>query len=104
MEGKKIKIVPKRSGDRASKTTTITIVTTPVPGFTTINKKVPKSINVSDSASDSEDEIPATAPAPKKPVGRPQGQQALVPTRGASSGRGRGRPRGGLGPRVQALR
>jgi hypothetical protein len=96
MEGKKIKIVSKRSGDGASKTTTTTTttVTTPVSGFTAVNKKVSKSINVSDSESDSEDEIPATAPAPKKPVGRPRGRPSLVPTRGASSGRGRGRPRG----------
>jgi hypothetical protein len=95
MEGKKIKIVSKRSGDPASKATTTTTVTAPVPSFTVLDKKVSKSINVSDSESDGEDEIPATAPAPKKPVGRPRGRPSLVPTRGASSGRGRprGRPR-----------
>ncbi|KAF2441445.1 hypothetical protein P171DRAFT_434141 [Karstenula rhodostoma CBS 690.94] len=94
MEGKKIKIVSKRSGDGATKTATTTTVTAPLTGFTAVNKKASKAINVSDSESDSEDEIPAKAPAPKRPVGRPPGRPSLVPTRGTSSGRGRGRPRG----------
>ncbi|KAF1976133.1 hypothetical protein BU23DRAFT_529392 [Bimuria novae-zelandiae CBS 107.79] len=83
MEGKKIKIVGKKA---TSPTTTVK------KGPTIITKKS-KSINVSDSGSESEDEIPATAPVVKKPAGRP----ALKPTRGSSSvgrGRGRGRPRG----------
>ncbi|KAL1612259.1 hypothetical protein SLS60_000483 [Paraconiothyrium brasiliense] len=94
MEGKKIKIVSKRSTDGASKTTTTTTIKAPLSGFTAVNKKVSKSINVSESESDSEDEIPATAPVTKRPVGRPPGRPPLVPTRGSSSGRGRGRPRG----------
>lgn len=92
MEGKKIKIVSKRSGEGASKKSTATTAARPMSGFTPINKKVSK-VNVSESESDSEDEIPATAPVPTKP-GRTPGRPSLVPSRGSSSGRGRGRPRG----------
>jgi hypothetical protein len=91
LNGKKIKIVGKRSGDGPSKITTTTTVTAPAFKFQPVNKKAP-AVNLSDS--ESEDDIPASAPAPKKPVGRPPGRPSMVPNRGSSSGkRGRGRPR-----------
>ena len=94
LNGKKIKIVgpaSKRNGNGPSKVTTTTAITTPASKFSAINGK-PQAINVSDT--ESEDEIPASAPAPKKPVGKPPGRPSMVPTRGSSSGkRGRGRPR-----------
>ena len=86
MEGKKIKIVGKKS-DPAK---------TP-PVVVSVNHKA-KRINVSDS--ESEDEIPARAKVEvvKKGVGRPPGRPSLKPTRGGGTagrgtGRGRGRPR-----------
>jgi hypothetical protein len=94
LNGKKIKIVgvsSKRNADGPSKVTTTTTMTAPASRFTNINKK-PQAIDLSDS--ESEDNIPASAPAPKKAVGRPAGRPSIVPTRGSSSGkRGRGRPR-----------
>jgi hypothetical protein len=85
MRGRKIKIVSaqsKRNGESAKTTT----VTAPAPGFNTINKRA-KAIDLSDS--DSDDEIPASAPVPKR-VGRP----SMVSTRGGGAvKRGRGRPR-----------
>jgi hypothetical protein len=91
MNGKKIKIVGKRNGGDASKTTTAPTVAAPSK-FKPINRKAP-SINLSDS--ESEEDIPASAPAPApKPLGRPPGRTSMMPTRGSSSGkRGRGRPR-----------
>jgi hypothetical protein len=85
MRGRKIKIVSaqsKRTGESAK----ATIVTAPASGFTAVNKRA-KAIDLSDS--DSEDEIPASAPVPKR-IGRP----SMVPTRGGVAvKRGRGRPR-----------
>ena len=83
--GKKIKIVgSKRNGETTRPVTT---------SSTTINRPRPKLIDLSDD-SETEDEIPAKAPPPKTPIGRPPGRPSLVPTRGSSSGkRGRGRPR-----------
>ncbi|PVI07806.1 hypothetical protein DM02DRAFT_579675 [Periconia macrospinosa] len=88
MAGKKIKVVSAQSKR-----------TTPAPapiiphasGFTSVNKRVDKTINLSDSDSDGEDQIPARG-TPSRGRGRPRGK--MVPTRGNSSGkRGRGRPR-----------
>ncbi|KAJ8118669.1 hypothetical protein OPT61_g403 [Boeremia exigua] len=98
MNGKKIKVVSsasKRDGERSTTTTTTTEATVPVSSFTSINKK-PKAIDLSDS--DSDDEIPASAPAPKRPVGRPRlvptRGGGMVPTRGGGTPkRGRGRPK-----------
>lgn len=98
MTGKKIKIVSaasKRNGEGPSTTTTTktTTIMAPVSSFISVNKKS-KAVYLSDDLSDSEDEIPAKAPAPKTPLGRPAGRPSMVPTRGSSSGkRGRGRPR-----------
>jgi len=65
--------------------------TTPATRSASITKKA-SAINLSDT--ESEDEIPASAPIPKKLLGRPPGRPSMVPTRGSSSGkRGRGRPR-----------
>jgi hypothetical protein len=90
MVGKKIKIVSKRNGD-SSKSTATTTVTAPALGFKAINRRG-QAIDLSDS--DSDDDVPASAPMPKRPVGRPPGRTSMVPTRGSSSGkRGRGRPR-----------
>ncbi|KAF2642371.1 hypothetical protein P280DRAFT_547862 [Massarina eburnea CBS 473.64] len=86
MAGKKIKIVAAQSKRDSENVST---------GFTTINAKKGKAVNVSESGSgsDSEDQIPAKV-TPKAPVGRPRGRPSMVPTRGNSSGkRGRGRPR-----------
>ncbi|KAJ5031672.1 hypothetical protein J3E73DRAFT_396694 [Bipolaris maydis] len=88
LNGKKIKIVgsSNRSGNGS------TNVTAPPSQFTPVNKRA-QPINLSDT--ESEDEVPATAPAPKRPVGRPPGRPAMKPTRGSGCGtRGRGRPRG----------
>jgi hypothetical protein len=83
MSDKKIKITSassKRNGGAAT-------VSTAPSSFTSINRTVDL------SASDSDDEVPATAP-PKNSVGRPRGRPSMVPTRGASTPkRGRGRPR-----------
>jgi hypothetical protein len=96
MRGKKIKIVSaqsKRNGDNATKTTTRSTTTLTAPpmssGFTPVNRR-PKAIDLSDS--DSDDDVPASAPVPvaKRPVGRPP----MVPSRGGGAvKRGRGRPR-----------
>jgi hypothetical protein len=92
MIGKKIKVsASKQNGAGTSKVTTTTTVTAPVSSFTSVNRPKPKAIDLSDSESD--DNIPATAPAPKKPVGRPPGRPSMVPTRGNLGKRGRGRPR-----------
>lgn len=89
MQGKKIKIVGASKPITASST-----------GFTTVNQRV--TVNMSDSDSSSDGEIPAVAPAssatPKRPVGRPpgSGRTGMVPSRGGAVGiakRGRGRPR-----------
>jgi hypothetical protein len=67
-------------------------ITAPPSQFTPVNKRS-QAIDISDT--ESEDEVPATAPAPKRPVGRPPGRSSMKPTRGSSSGiRGRGRGRG----------
>jgi hypothetical protein len=91
MQGKKVKITAvssKRNGE-SSKTVTTTTITAPASSFATVGKRGP-AIDLSDS----EEDIPASAPAPKKPVGRPPGRPSMVPTRGSSSGkRPRGRPR-----------
>ncbi|KAF2184301.1 hypothetical protein K469DRAFT_688783 [Zopfia rhizophila CBS 207.26] len=102
MSGKKIKIVsakrPNRTAGPAMKTTATTTVTAPVSTFTSINKGVTsqkimqKAVELSES-SDSEDEIPANAPASKTPAGRP----SLKPSRGSIRGRGPGRPSRGRG-------
>jgi hypothetical protein len=94
MEGKKVKIVgaaaSRRNGDN-TRTTTITTITAPASTITTANKK---SLAIDLSDSDSEEDIPASAPMLKKPLGRPPGRPSMVPTRGSSLGkRGRGRPR-----------
>jgi hypothetical protein len=92
MIGKKIKVsASKQNGVSTSKVTTTTIVTAPVSSFTPVNRPKPKAIDLSDSESD--DNIPASAPAPKRPVGRPPGRPSMVPTRGNLGKRGRGRPR-----------
>ncbi|KAE8861177.1 hypothetical protein PTNB29_06272 [Pyrenophora teres f. teres] len=65
--------------------------TTTASKSVSITKKA-SAINISDTESD--DEIPATAPIIKRPLGRPPGRPSMVPTRGSSTGkRGRGRPR-----------
>lgn len=102
MAGKKIKIVSaqsKRNGESyaqpsATASTTMNTISAPVPSFRSVNKRV-KAVELSDeSDSDSEDQIPASAPAQKGPFQRPLGRPAMVPTRGSSSGkRPRGRPR-----------
>jgi hypothetical protein len=96
MNGNKIKVVSaasKRNGENTTTTTTTTI-TAPVSTFTSVNRR-PQAIDLSDS--DSDDEVPASAPAPKKPVGRPRmvpTRGGMVPTRGGGTPkRGRGRPR-----------
>jgi len=99
MESKKIKIVgvqSKRNSEAASRAVSA-VPTEPGPTtFTSINKSH-TTINLSESESDGEDEIPAKAPTKtpiKKPVGRPPGRPSLIPTRGSSTPkRGRGRPR-----------
>jgi hypothetical protein len=89
MRGKKIKIVSARSKRKGDTTKTTITTTTPASflpattGFTPVNKRS-KEIELSDS--DSGDNIPAMV---KKKVGRP----SMVPTRGGSAKRGRGRPR-----------
>lgn len=90
LNGKKIKIrgPSNRNGNAATPATAPS-------SFTPVNKK-PRTINLSDT--ESEDEVPAAAPAPKRSVGRPPGRPSMKPTRGSSSGtrgqgRGRGRPR-----------
>lgn len=92
MNGKKIKIVSttnKRDGEASRKTTTPVVVEAPMPSFTSINKKT-----IGLSGSESDGDVPPSAPAPKKPVGRPPKRGTVVPSRGSSSGkRGRGRPR-----------
>ncbi|KAH7380017.1 hypothetical protein BKA66DRAFT_571099 [Pyrenochaeta sp. MPI-SDFR-AT-0127] len=94
MSGRKIKIVAasKRNADQSTKTTTTTTTYTAPPSkFTSINRKV-QAIDLSES--DSEDDAPTSAPAPKKRVGRPPGRPLMIPTRGSSTPkRGRGRPR-----------
>jgi hypothetical protein len=90
MRGKKIKIVSaqsKRNGEATkSTTTTLTTMTPPTSSLSTINRRV-KAIDLSDS--DSDEDVPASAPVPKK-MGRP----SMVPTRGGGAvKRGRGRPR-----------
>jgi hypothetical protein len=91
LNGKKIKIVGKRNSDGPGKVTTTTSITAPASKFTAANKKA-QAVNPSNS--ESEDDIPASTPVPKKPVGRPPGRPSMVPNRGSSSGkRGRGRPR-----------
>lgn len=96
MNGKKIKAVSaasKRNGE-SSMTTTTTTITAPVSTFTSVNKRT-SAVDMSDS--DSDDEIPASAPEPKKPVGRPRAvptRGGMTPTRGGGTPkRGRGRPR-----------
>ena len=96
MNGKKVKVVSaasKRNGENTSTTTTTTI-TAPVSTFTSVNKR-PQAVDLSDS--DDDDEIPASAPVPKKAVGRPRAvptRGGMVPTRGGGTPkRGRGRPR-----------
>ncbi|KAH8730084.1 hypothetical protein GQ44DRAFT_645094 [Phaeosphaeriaceae sp. PMI808] len=84
--GKKFKIVSAPS-KRNSENTKATVSS----GFTPVNRRS-VAINLSDS--DSDEDIPASAPVPKRPVGRPPGRFSMVPSRGNSSGkRGRGRPR-----------
>ncbi|KAH3988922.1 hypothetical protein HBI81_125150 [Parastagonospora nodorum] len=86
MKGKKIKIVSAQSKANG-KTTTTTTLTAPASSFTPVNRRG-KEIALSES--DSEDEVPASAPAVKKALGRP----SMVPTRGRGAPkRGRGRPR-----------
>jgi hypothetical protein len=82
MRGKKIKIVSAQSRSNANGITT----TMASSSFTPVNRRG-KEIDLSDS--DSEDEVPASAPVVKKPLGRP----IMVPTRGRGAKRGRGRPR-----------
>ncbi|KAJ4319598.1 hypothetical protein N0V94_003831 [Neodidymelliopsis sp. IMI 364377] len=96
MNGKKIKVVSaasKRSDDAAATTNTTSMLMAPVSSFTSINKR-PQTVDLSES--DGDDEIPASAPVPKKPVGRPRG---MVPTRGggATPTRGGGTPKRGRG-------
>ncbi|KAJ4378412.1 hypothetical protein N0V86_006115 [Didymella sp. IMI 355093] len=93
MNGKKIKVVSsasKRNGEIPSMTT----ILAPVSTFTSVNKKT-QAIDMSDS--DDDDEIPASAPVPKKPVGRPRAvptRGGMTPTRGGGTPkRGRGRPK-----------
>jgi hypothetical protein len=62
MVGKKIKIVSKRNGDSPN-TTAMTTVTAPASGFKPINKHS-QAIDLSDS--DSDENIPASAPIPKR--------------------------------------
>ena len=95
MNGKKIKVVSaasKRNGENS--TTTKTTFTAPISTFTSVNKRS-QAVDLSDS--DSDDEIPASAPMPKKSVGRPRAvptRGGMVPTRGGGTPkRGRGRPR-----------
>ena len=96
MNGKKIKVMSaasKRNGESTTTTTTTTIIA-PVSTFTSVNRR-PQAIDLSDSESD--DEVPASAPPPKKTVGRPRmvpTRGGMVPTRGGGTPkRGRGRPR-----------
>ena len=90
MNGKKIKIVAagaKKNGETKTSTTA---------SFKAVNanSKASKQVDLSDSSSDGEDEIPAKAPEPKTPLGRPVGRPSMVPTRGGTGKRGRGRGRG----------
>ncbi|CAN9298930.1 unnamed protein product [Alternaria alternata] len=67
LNGKKIKIVgpaSRKNGNRTSKVTTTT-PSAPAPKSSGVNRK-PQAIDVSDT--ESEDEVPASAPAPKKPL------------------------------------
>lgn len=96
MNGKKIKVVSaasKRNGENSTTTTTTTF-TAPVSTFTSVNRR-PQTVHMLDS--DSDDEVPASAPAQKKSVGRPRmvpSRGGMVPTRGGGTPkRGRGRPR-----------
>lgn len=98
MHGRKIKVVSaasKRNGESSTTITTTTIIP-PVSTFTSINKK-PQIVDLSDSDSDGDDEIPASAPVPKMHVGPPRAvptRGGMVPTRGGGTPkRGRGRPR-----------
>lgn len=80
---KRIKIVSAQSKANGSGSTT----TVASSSFRPVNRRG-KEINLSDS--DSEDEVPASAPVVKKGLSRP----AMVPTRGGGPvKRGRGRPR-----------
>ncbi|RAR11613.1 transcription factor jumonji aspartyl beta-hydroxylase [Stemphylium lycopersici] len=83
LNGKKIKIFgsSNRNGTGRNK------ATPSASKFKPVNRK-PQSIDISDT--ESEDEIPATAPTPKKPVGRPPSRPSMAPARGSSFGtRGR---------------
>jgi hypothetical protein len=93
MSGKKFRITSATSkrNVEGTKTTTTTTLTAPASSFATVNKR---GVPIDLTSSDSEEDIPASAPGLKKPVGRPPGRASMVPTRGSSSGkRGRGRPR-----------
>lgn len=97
MSGKKIKVVSAASKRNGENSTTITIaatLTAPVSAFTSIKKK-PQAVDM--SGSDSDDEIPASAPIAKKPIARPRimpTRGGMTPTRGGGTPkRGRGRPR-----------
>ncbi|PSN63848.1 hypothetical protein BS50DRAFT_576476 [Corynespora cassiicola Philippines] len=101
MAGKKIKVVGTSSKQNGESTPAK--ASSSVSGFTSINNRSAKTVNLSDdSDSDGEEMIPAKAPVPPpkpsgRPVGRPKGsgRTGLVPSRGSSSGmRGRGRGRG----------
>jgi hypothetical protein len=93
MIGKKVKIVGTTSklNGGTTKTTTTTTFSAPASSFRSVNGKG-KAVDLSDSESDSDvsdSDVPASAPAPAKRVGR----LSMVPTRGSSSGKRRGRPR-----------
>lgn len=86
MKGKKIKIVSAQSKANG-KTTTTTTLTAPASSFTPVNRRG-EEIALSDS--DSEDEVPVSAPVIKKALGRP----SMVPMRGGGAPkRSRGRPK-----------
>ena len=94
MNGKKINVVSSASKRNGETSTTIstTTVTAPASTFTSVNKRS-HAVELSDS--DSDDEIPASAPPPKRSVGRPR----LVPSRGGGirPSRGNGTPKRGPG-------
>ncbi|KAF2848917.1 hypothetical protein T440DRAFT_427576 [Plenodomus tracheiphilus IPT5] len=93
LAGRSIKIVgsaTKQNSGESSISTPPTRTTTLGSKFTSVNKKA---VMVDISDSEGEDDVPATAPGPRRP-GRPPRRPSMVPTRGGGTPkRGRGRPR-----------
>ncbi|KAI8934439.1 hypothetical protein NX059_009171 [Plenodomus lindquistii] len=94
MAGRNIKIVStttRQNGDEPTTSSRTTRTSIPGARLTGLNRKA---VPIDASESESEDDIPATAPEPKRSVGRQLGRPSMVPTRGGGTPkRGRGRPR-----------